>query len=566
MNRESGNGTRRGWGGLLAAGAVLLALGGGAEGWIAKTPYPLMGDFDIFAQGKSLPDTAWQAESADLLVEEKGWKVALGALSPDGKALAPLMIRTTKASGGALFRVIKGGDAKKSLTMTLTGEGLGGGGLTLLSGDTSGDMTVTWNVAADAPAVLQGTFRASFDAASSDMPFFLALLRSPDVFEIGFGVGSAEPVVYRSELYPDQSMPIDVPVICRPGDQLWVRVVNWGTNTLEASRTGLALHRTFFDGATSGAKYPFSAFGMVVKSDALATGDTTLAFAVPYAGGNRPSVAYPLALHVKNYSSLGSGASADGAAWQPMKMVLPNGLPHLVPMEAATLSAEAVHPKYTPLVANTFKAVTLDAPVFTIPAAGKYAALPLVVNWTFSSADLVRSGLLTASQAEKFLNGVRGGGDVIRTVLKNVGVYKHFADRALDFRTLMPTTELTRYFEVGYNGATVTLSFRVILVDSPEKKVSAILDGGVGWFVIYDGTEDRRFSDPLCLAYAPFAGEITPTPLPPTVTPTPGPGTPTVTPAPSVMPDEGSKSGCSLGGVPGALLLALPLAFLWRRR
>ena len=557
---------QRGWGRVLAAGVLLLAMGGGAWGWLAKTPYPLMGDADIFAQSKALPDTAWQAESADLLVGDKGWKMALGALSIDGKGVFPLMVRTTKQSGGVPFRVIKDGDPKRSLTMTVTGEGWGASPLTLASGDTSGDLAVTWNIAADAPAMLRGSFRASFDNASSDIPFFLALLRSPDVFEIGFGVGSSEPSVYRSELYPDQSMPIDVPVICRPGDQLWVRVVNWGTNTLEASRTGMTLHRIFFDGGTAGAKYPFSAFGMVAKSDALATGDTTLAFAVPYAGGNRPSVNYPLALHVKNYSSLGHGASADGAALQPMKMVLPNGLPQLIPMEAATLSAEAVHPKYTPLVPNTFKAVTCDAPVFTIPPAGKFAALPLVVNWSFTSADLVRSGLLSAAQVEKFLNGVRGGGDVIRTVLKDVGVYKHFADRALDFRTLRPTTELTRYFEVGYNGVTVTLSFRVLLVDSPQKKVDVISDGGVGWFVIYDGTEDRRFTDPLCLAYTPFVGGITPTPLPPTPTPTPGPGTPTVTPVPSQAQDEGSKSGCSLGGVPGALLLLLPLGLVWGRR
>ena len=124
--------------------------------------------------------------------------------------------------------------------------------------------------------------------------------------------------------------------------------------------------------------------------------------------------------------------------------------------------------------------------------------------------------------------------------------------------------ELPRYFDAGFDGTRVTLVFRVILVDAPEKRVDPISDGGGGWCVIYDGAEDRRFMDPLCLAYTPFAGGITPTPIPPTAVPTPGPGTPTATP--SKAPELGSGSGCSLGGGAGALLLALPLVLLgWRR-
>ncbi len=548
----------------LVAGVMILALGGGAWGWIAQTPYPLGGDFDLFIQRSGLPDTAWQAERADLLVGDGGWTVGLGTLSVDGGGSPPLMIRTTKPSGGVTFRVIKDGDPKRPLTVTVAGEGLESRGVTLLSGDTSRDMVVTWRLAADAPTMVQGSLRASFDTVSSDMPLALGLLRDPDVFEIGFGVGSAEPVAYRSAFYPAQGMALDVPLVCRPGDQLWVRVVNWGTNTLESSRTGLTFHRLFFGGTPSGAKYPFSSFGMLLKSDSLPTGDTTLTLAVPYAGGNRPSVTYSLGLHVKNYTDLGGGVSADGALWRPMRMILPQALPQLMPVEAATLSAEAVHPKYTPLVPRAFRAVTLDAPVFTIPPLGKYAALPLGVTWSFSSADLVRSGILTEVQAEAFFRGVRSGGDVIRTVLSKVGVYKHFSDRALDLRTLVPTVELPRYFDAGFDGTRVTLVFRVILVDAPEKRVDPISDGGVGWFVIYDGAEDRRFMDPLCLAYTPFAGGITPTPIPPTAVPTPGPGTPTATP--SKAPELGSGSGCSLGGGAGALLLALPLVLLgWRR-
>lgn len=552
---------RAGWIRAVLAGGFLLAAGS-AWGWIPKTPYPLVAEQDAFALEKTLPDTAWQVEKPEVLVGDKGWKIALGTLSPDGKGIDPFLVRTTRGTGGLAFRIIKDGDAKRPLTVTVTGDSLTASALTLLSGDTSRDMTLNWSFKSDSPAMLQGKFLASFDTASAEIPFAVALLRSPDLFEIGFGVSSAEPAAYRTGFFLDQGGPVDVPVLARPGDVLWVRVVNRGTNVLETTKTGLTPHRICFDGRASGAKYVFPAFGMVVKSDALTAGDTTLAFAVPYAGGNRPAVNFPLTVHVKNYTVLGTAASADGAALQPIKMALPGALPTLLPMEGATLSAEAVHPKYTPLVQKVFRAVTFDAPVFTIPGAGKFAALPVLVTWRFSSNDLVVPGILTAAQAEVFLNGVRGGGDAVRTLLNAVGVYKHFADKAVDLRTIVPTADLSRYFEVGYDGATVTLTFRVLVVDSPEKKVDGLLDGGVGWFVLYDGAEDRRFFDPLCLAYTPFSGGISPTPTQVPPTPTPGPGTPTVAPKPA----DSGKGGCSLGVGPSVLFFVAPLALMILRR
>jgi hypothetical protein len=85
----------------------------------------------------------------------------------------------------------------------------------------------------------------------------MTLLRRPDLFEVGFAVGSVEPSRFRTYTFEPVDQAIPLRVLAAPNDRLWIRLRNWGTNTVNVEGSELVRNRYLFGEASADVPHVF---------------------------------------------------------------------------------------------------------------------------------------------------------------------------------------------------------------------------------------------------------------------------------------------------------------------
>jgi Synergist-CTERM protein sorting domain-containing protein len=529
---------------LLAAAAV-----GGAFSISQLPPFPLESNTDLFALGEVFDGGASQTESFSVTVASEAPLVLFGNTRCTGSQLDPFLVRTVLPKG-TLALPVSNEDPTRSLDVTLGGTGITARSLSFVSGDVRKETTLTWDFGARSYGTFPAFLAVSSDTVSPDtdaarLPFVMTLLRRPDLFEVGFAVGNVEPSRFRTYTFGPADQAIPLRVLAAPNDRLWVRLRNWGTNTVNVEGSELVRNRYLFGEASADVPHIFPGFGALLRSFRFVGMTVSPDLHLTGVGGYRLDVTYDISLDVVPYTPLFTPLAMGSATLQAISTDIPQGLDEVVLLtNIGPVTFEEVHPLYVPSVRNVFKAFQFSISVDQTIPPGKYPGLPFLVSWEFSSADLLT--VWDAATIADFEASMETVQDQTTAIFEKIHLFKHFEEGAVNLVNLAGNS-WRNFFEAGYDATTgrFTITFRLLLVDSPDEAVVALDDGGIGYLIIYDGAYDGLLLDPLCLALSSGG-------LPPPV-PT-GSG-------------DGEGGGCSLGFIPaGWVLLLIPLGILAHRR
>lgn len=255
---------------LLAFCILAAAAAGGAFSLSQLPPFPLEGETDLFALGDIFDDGASQTESFLVTVASDTPLVAFGNTRCAGTQIDPLLVRTTLPKG-TLRLPISHEDSGLSLDVTLDGTGITPRSLSFVSGDLRKETTLSWSFGSRTYGAFPAFLAVSSDTASPDaetarLPFTMALLRRPDLFEVGFALGNTEPSRFRTYAFGPENREITLRTLVAPGDRLWVRLRNWGTNTVNAEGTDFIRERYLFGEASADIPHIYPGFGALFRS------------------------------------------------------------------------------------------------------------------------------------------------------------------------------------------------------------------------------------------------------------------------------------------------------------
>ena len=558
---------RRAWaafaGGLALWGAAVLGgtlpLGATPRG--TTYPYPINAPADLFAAGSGLAQTGLdpigQADHPTLDVSTKAFGLKLGdgtgtSVNPAG--LSALLVRAQRASG-TLAVWGNNLDTKKTVTLSVTGSRAAGSPVDLAA-KTSGDFGLGWNFGSATERMAKLTLKASYDkTAPKTQGIYVARLDVGDAFDLSYAVGASEPTAFRTVTLNPAGEALELGVLASSADLFWLRLADWGSNLMTVDSNALSKDKDLFSGtgaAVTGLTRLYPGFAVQMKSAPI-SGDPSYELTLRGAGGYTFSAAYTIDLLVKRYTERFTTARVSGAQMTAINLDLPAGVDGEIPVSLDAAALESVSDKYLPLVKNPFAAVSVRMIPSGTPPAATWVQ-PMLVNWEISRTMLERT--MTSADVTTFLEDLAGSSEKLTTFFTRVRPYKHFPSQAVDLLTLADAAgDRGAFFAVSSNPAAgkVTLTFRLLVSDSGTPEATAVLEDGIGYFLVSDGVEDGVLEDPLCLCASNSPPPtVAPTARPTGATPTGGGG-------------SSSGGGCNAGTTVWGLLLALPLLLLRRR-
>ena len=331
-----------------------------------------------------------------------------------------------------------------------------------------------------------------------------------DAFDLSYATGTSEPSAFRTVTLDPAGEALELGVLASSSDLFWLRLADWGSNLMTVEADALSKDKDLFSGtgdAVTGLTRLYPGFAVQMKSAPI-SGDPSYELTLRGAGGYTFSAIYTLNLLVKGYTERFTTSRISGAQMTAVSLDLPSAVNGEIPtsLDAATL--ESVSDKYLPLVSNPFAAVSVRMAPSGTPTTTPWVQ-PMLVNWEISRAMLERT--MTSVDVTTFLEDLAESSEKLATFFAQVRPYKHFPSQAVDLLTLADEAgNRGAFFSVASDptAGKITLTFRLLLSDSDTPEATAVLEDGIGYFLVSDGTQDGVLEDPLCLA--PRPGSVTP--------------------------------------------------------
>ena len=568
----------------------------GSSAWGAQPiyPYPMVANTDIFGAGEVFGEergNAFRHDSATVALDGTSWRVDFGALSPDAEDLDLLLLRTLSPRGNWTLSFTHTGallGAQDVLEISLEGDLLTASPVRLISGDVAKDIPFSWNFGSETQGISQALLKAAYYTVSGDeetlqseveAPFSLVLVTEPGTFVLGYAAGAEDPPpsAFRYlALSSQEDKTLAMNVFATTTDTLWLRFLNMGKNGVRLSAPGFTSQGISFAGGGVAGAGVFPGYLELLRSN-LITG-MTFALAVAGEGGYELQRRYSCTVTVVPYYPLDLAPldplaeSAAGARIVPAQMEMPEGMSSVEAAQIGTNNrfGEADPAAYAELVPGAFRACYFDIGAQRFDPED-IIGLPLVVTWSITSQDLALYGGLSGSQIASFFDSLKAPKNVTEKVFAHLRPYKQFAHIGAADLVGESGNYWPFFFETGYNpeDESVTLQFRMVLLDDERSGVTLAKKEQVGFFPLFDGARDGVFRDPLALSYrstvlsVPAGADVLgvlPDPLP-TGTITPAAPSPTS----GASGGGGGGSGCNagFGGLGAMVLFLLPLGLLF---
>jgi len=568
-----------------------MFLGSAARAALPVYPYPLVENKDIFGAGAVFGEprqNAFRHENFVMALDGTSWTVDFGVLSPDAANLDLLLLRTLLPASSWTLSATNTGPllgAEDVLEISLEGDLITSQPVRLISGDVTRDIPFFWNFGSEPQGISRCTLKGAYYTVSGDqetlvkeveLDFSLALLTDPDSFVLGYAAGAEDPPpsAYRYLLLSStEDQEVAMNVFATTTDSLWLRFLNMGRNGVRVSAPGFTSQEISFAGGNSAGAGIFPGYLELLRSN-LITG-MTFNLSVAGEGGHELQRRYPCSVTVVPYypSELAAAdplrESAAGATLVPSQMEMPQGMSSVELAQIGTDNrfGESDPAAYAELVPGAFRACYFDIGAQRFDPE-EMIGLPLVVTWKVASEDLALYAGLSSGEIASFFDSLKAPRDVTRKIFSHLRPYKQFGHvLAADFVD-KTGNYWPFFFETGYDAEeqSVTVQFRMVLVDDAKRAVTLAQKGQIGFFALFDGARDGVFRDPLALSYrtsnlaVPAGAEVLedlPDPIP-TSSDTP------TSPTPGGSSGSGGGSGCN-AGFGGVLLLLLPLGLLFRK-